>query len=170
MGLFGGVNAYAYGFNTPTTLTDRLGLVPDCEVTVLDTFLEVSYKTVKTIIDTFSFVEPKLVGVGLGGDTPPLGDPPIRPPISPELDFELWMVQYTQWQEEIYKISQWFEKVWIYCIEFRTECEETKRYVFIWEETRPKGEAKPELTSSNTWWTRRELYRIGRVSLPIIPF
>ncbi len=167
IGLSGGPNAYLYSSARPVVLVDRFGLTPDCDTTILPAGVKQFFETVRKVLWERDLPEPKLVGGGLGGDLPGRS---LKPPIAPELRFEWWMVRYTHYLEETYRVTQEYEEVFYHCKETRTECGKTTTYEFNWSELRPRGDPQRELVSSRDYWARRPLYRLGEQAWPINPF
>ncbi len=70
---------------------------------------------------------PVPTGVGIGPD--PGHSFPGKPPVGPEIEFNLWEVEYTLASEKTYQISQVIQHLLVICTEKRKgECGKTETY------------------------------------------
>ena len=128
IGLSGGVNTYTYVYGSPIGLIDSLGLWPNC-VSAIQSITSNTYNEInKTILAQVLLPVPMPTGVGAG----PNG--PGKPPIGPEVEWDMWEVQYTLSRNDTYSVMQVTQHLLVTCSETRTgECGKTETYNYSYK-------------------------------------
>ncbi len=123
IGLAGGLNSYTYVGNNPINHTDPLGLIADCISYTLGVSRREWQEIDETILAQFSLPVPIPTGWGVG----PGG--PRQPPIGPEIQFDLWEVEYTLAAQRVYLHTQLIQHMQAFCTETREgECGKTETF------------------------------------------
>ena len=115
MGLAGRPNTYLYVRANPLRWSDPYGLYPNCISTILGISQYEWDEVDRSIITQFDLPVPIPNGVNIGPD--PGAFP--APPVGPEMEFNLWEVQYTLAFEKTYKVKQVVQHLLVVCTEKR---------------------------------------------------
>ncbi len=127
IGLRGGLNAFAYIRNNPLRYIDPFGLYPKCESYILGITTKEWQDFDEIILFQFRLPVPIPVGVGIGPDLDPRF--PKKFPIRPEIQFDLWEVEYTLASQKIYSVTQVIQHLKVFCTETREDkCGNTKTF------------------------------------------
>lgn len=134
------MNTYAYVGNNPLRWTDRLGLLPDCDVYLIGTRRNQFRDTNKELLRRISglaFRSRPGIGPNLDPRTPG------RIPLAPGLEWEVWLAEKEWWRIQEFLTVQVFNQFKSFCEDTITgECGRTETIRFESEHEELKSEEK----------------------------